>query len=343
MSLVAAKVERRKTFETVNCDLCGSSDYSLKFTARNTEFREPFNLVECCDCGLVYLNPRPSKESIGRYYPEENYYAYQELDSQSWDNFRQKIKNFILECQPGYGKNLRFLRRIVWSFFQKSLMLQVSYREGGKILDVGCGNGYFLKWMQKQGWQVYGVEISKAASQVAQRHGLEVYNGELPKAKYPSDYFDVVTMNQVLEHVYSPSEYVQEAKRILKPNGILIICVPNIQSFEERIFQEHWYALDVPRHLYFFDIAKLKGLLERNNFEIRNVLSKSFGLSWVGVRQSIKNLLDTEYSTKSAFIRGLVRLKHYFIYALVRPLAYCAAPDKNSFGVYISIYAGKKK
>ena len=344
MSLSATETRAlKKKSETVPCDLCGSSDFILKFTAQSSEFKETFRLVGCQKCGVGYLNPRPTKSEIGKYYPEENYYAYQDLDDRSWNNFRQKVKNFILESQPGYANHQSFLRSIIWFFFQRNLMIQVPYVQGGRILDVGCGNGFYLKWLKEHGWETYGVEISEKACQVAQKNCLKVFNGELLEAKFPSNYFDVVVINQVLEHVYSPNKYVREARRILKPNGLFIVCVPNLGSFEEQTFRENWYALDVPRHLYFFEIVTLKVLLEKNGFEIERVLSKSFGLSWVGIRQSLQNLLANQHYSSSNLARLGVKLKHLAIYSLVRPLAYCLAEDKKNFGVYISFYARKKK
>jgi ribosomal protein S27E len=103
LSKVNAKRTGKKS-ETVACDLCGSKNYNVIFTARNTEFGEPFNLVKCQVCGLAYLNPRPTKAQIGRYYPEENYYAYQDLDSQSWNNLRQRIKNLSWNLSWVIGK-----------------------------------------------------------------------------------------------------------------------------------------------------------------------------------------------------------------------------------------------
>jgi methionine biosynthesis protein MetW len=342
MSLLTteAKVSRRR-LETISCDLCDSRDVVLKFTARNSEFKETFHLVECTQCGLVYLNPRPTKLEIGKYYPEENYYAYQDLDDESWNNFRQRVKNFILESQPGYSKNSELVRSLIWPLFKRSLMIQVPFIPAGRILDVGCGNGYFLKWMKEHGWESFGVEISKTGSQVAAKNGIKVFNGELEKAKYPSNYFDVVTVNQVLEHVYSPARVIREASRVLRPNGLLVVCVPNLESYEEQIFKQHWYALDVPRHLYFFSIRTLTSLLQKNEFRIEKTLSKSFGLSWVGIRQSLRNLLDDQYGSASELEKLMIQARHYLNYAFKRPLAYLSSSNKAAFGVYISIYARK--
>ncbi len=327
--------------ETVFCDLCGSRDFVLKYTARNTEFNEPFRLVECTNCSLVYLNPRPTKAEIGKYYPQENYYAYQDLDDERWDNFRQKVKNFILESQPGYSKNWQLLRSLIWSVFKRSLMIQTPFIPGGRILDVGCGNGYFLKWMKEHGWETYGVEISNSACQIAEKNGITVFNGELRGARYPSNYFDVVTMNQVLEHVYSPRAYFREIKRILKPNGLLIACVPNFNSFESHLFGSNWLALEVPRHLYFFTPQTLTALAQSEGFQLEKLHSKSLGLPFSGINKSIREALVLEFGQNSSFKSWERRIEYWIELLLLKPLHYATADNKKDFGFFISLYARK--
>lgn len=343
MSLSATEIRAiKKKLETVNCDLCSSSDFILKFTATSTEFNEAFRLVECQKCGLVYLNPRPTKAEIGKYYPQENYYAYQGLDDKSWNNFRQKVKNFILESQPGYADNLQWIRKVLWLLSRRSLMVQVPNMKGGRILDVGCGNGYFLKWLKEHGWETYGVEISQAACQVAQKHGLKVFNGELAEAKYPSNHFDVVAMNQVLEHVYSPRNYFREIKRILKPNGLLIACLPNFNCFESKLFGPFWLALEVPRHLFFFTPETLRKLAQAEDFQVENIKSKTFGLPWSGIKKSIKEAILLEFGEKKGFKSQERSLEYWLELIFLKPLHYLTAEDKEDFGFFISLYARKK-
>jgi len=343
MSLLATESRATKNkLETVRCDLCGSSDFILKFTATSTEFKEAFRLVECQNCGLVYLNPRPTKSEISKYYPQENYYAYQGLEDKEWNNFRQKVKNFILESQPGYVNDQPFLRSLIWFFFQRNLMIQVPHVQSGRILDVGCGNGFFLKWLKEHGWETYGVEISEKACQVAQKNGLKVFNGELTEAKYPSDYFDVVVMNQVLEHVYSPRNYFREIKRVLKPNGLLISCVPNFNCFESKLFGRYWLALEVPRHLNFFTAETLRKLAQTEGFQIEQIKSKSFGLPWSGIKKSVREAILLEFGPKKNFTAWERSLEYWLELVFLKPLHYLTTEDKEDFGFFISLYARKK-
>lgn len=332
----------KKKLETARCDLCSSSDFILKCSVSNTEFKESFRLVECQKCGLIYLNPRPTKSEIGKYYPAENYYAYQDLEDKSWNNLRQNIKNFILESQPGYTKRWFLLRSILWILFTRNLMIQVPYVGDGRILDVGCGNGFFLKWMKEHGWETYGVEISQAACQVAQKHGLEVFQGELAEAKYPPNHFDVVVMNQVLEHVYSPRNYFREIKRILKPNGLLIACVPNFNCFESRLFGPFWLALEAPRHLYFFTPETLQKLAKQEGFQAERLKSKSFGLPWSGIKKSVREAILLEFGGRKSFKSQERSLEYWLELALLKPLHYLTAESKKDFGFFISLYARKK-
>ena len=336
--LVTEKARPKSPLEIIKCDLCGSSDSRLKFTARNSEFNEPFNLVECHNCGLVYLNPRPTRDRIGRYYPEENYYAYQDLDSEDWNNFRQKVKSFILECQPGYAQNLTWLRRIVWSWFKRSLMVQVPYQKGGRILDVGCGNGFFLKWMQKHGWETHGVEISKAACQVAQRNGLEVFNGELQQAKFPPGYFDAITISQVLEHLHSPGRCLKECQRILKRRGRLIVGVPNLGSFEARLYQQHWFELDVPRHLYFFTAATLNRLLSQSGFRTKRLVSKTFGIPVCCKLRSTQRAVEAMAPSGVNPLKILMLFRFIWALSAVRFSQWLSPEKRRLMGVYLTAY-----
>lgn len=142
--------------------------------------------------------------------------------------------------------------------------------EGGRLLDVGCGNGSFLDKMRQLGWEVAGVEPDGEAVAIArERLGLEIFKGALDEARFPDESFDAITMNHVIEHVPDPIGLLKECYRIMKLNGRLTIIIPNITSFGHNKFGEHWRGLEVPRHLTLFSPAALQTCAESAGFTAR--------------------------------------------------------------------------
>jgi SAM-dependent methyltransferase len=196
---------------------------------------------------------------------------------------------------------------------------------------VGCGTGGLLDWLKKHGWHVYGVEISKQAAEYGNKYELNIFNGELIEAKYPSAFFDVVVINQVLEHLYDPKKTLKEIHRILKTDGTLIVGVPNIDSYEAKVFGRYWSALDIPRHLYHFNLRSLKLLVEENNFNIKRITNTAFFIP-----HQDKNSLSLVKDKGNGFMLFLAYLKIY----LLKPFFYFYS-QKLSFGAYITLKCSK--
>lgn len=237
--------------EIASCLLCGDSETRLAYTVKDRleVTREPFSVVRCQRCGLLFLNPRPTKEEIGRYYPYSEYK----------DEFTSAI-----EDEPS------LLRRLNRLYHMEKMCRSVErVKSEGRLLDAGCATGNFLDGMRKRGnWQVWGVEVNEKAARYAQeRFGLDVFIGELWEANYPAHHFNVVTLWHVLEHLHDPLDTLKEIGRVLKDDGALILSVPNSDSFDARIFGHYWIGLDPPRHLYTFSIKTLKRLLTEAGFE----------------------------------------------------------------------------
>lgn len=134
---------------------------------------------------------------------------------------------------------------------------------GGRLLDVGCGDGKFLYSMQQKGWIVDGIDFDSKAIQSAKiRYGLDLRHGDLTQAALPGSTFDVVTMSHVVEHLPEPAQVLAEIRRLLKPAGRLILTTPNVKSLGSQKFGSAWFGLDAPRHLNLFTpnaLAKLAG------------------------------------------------------------------------------------
>jgi SAM-dependent methyltransferase len=296
------KAPESKPVEEVTCNLCGSDKRRLWRIAPVQRFGPPgeFELVQCRECGLVYVNPRPSPEEIKDYYPD----AYRETRASLDEALRRWYQEDKLHKLQAHGK-------------------------GGRLLDVGCGEGLFLHLARQAGWEVQGVEIAGPSAAYARDVlRLDVFGGDLLEASFPARHFDAVTFWHVLEHLHDPLRELREAHRILKPGGLLIVGAPNVASWQARLFGARWTALDVPRHLYHFSPDSLRAMLERAGFTCFKIGYWSRGHNMGRLDEHIMSLIfrllpksASELQSPRAFGTGLAR---YVRYAAFLPLRWCA-------------------
>lgn len=208
-----------------------------------------FPLVRCRQCGLMYLNPRPSPAQMDRYYPD-TYLPYKSaIEDERWSLMRWVRR-----------RNIRQYRRAVERF---------SPRVPGRVLDVGCSTGIFLAEMRDAGWETYGVDTSLIAIAYArERFGLDAFEGRLTDADLPDDQFTAATLWDVLEHTFDPLETLQTIHRLLEMNGIVVIAVPHYESWDRQLFGRYWIGYDAPRHLHAFSRDVLRDALIRAGFDV---------------------------------------------------------------------------
>ena len=244
--------------EYVRCDFCDNNDTKLLFS-KNEKFGLSdcdFRVVKCQNCGLIYVNPRPSEDEIVKFYPKA--YSWKEtLTAES------KITQVIRRLEKIYRYHLLN--------YEISKVIKAAKSKTGRLLDMGCGSGDRLDIFRQLGFEAYGIEISRSAEYARKHLGLNVLHGDLFKAKFPESYFDIITLYNVLEHTHNPKKVIGELHRILKEGGIVAIQVPNTNSLQFKLFQKRWAAVDVPRHLYYFNVRLLKKILEEEKFVITNV------------------------------------------------------------------------
>lgn len=238
--------------ESVLCNFCGAAatePFAVVADLLLERLNVKTTLVRCRQCGLVYQNPRPTLAEMGEHYPPQ-YESYT-------DQTVQAKRNWFLQKAAQRGVNKRC------SFVTK-------YRRAGNLLDIGCATGGFLLGMRNQGdWTLAGVEINPAVAALArERHGLDIFAGTLDKAGYPTASFDAVTLWGVFEHLHDPLQTLTEIRRILRPDGIVVISVPNLSSWNARLFGATWAGLDAPRHLYVFTPETLSALLTKAGFAV---------------------------------------------------------------------------
>lgn len=241
--------------EHVDCQLCGVDDAQVLFRKREKLglTGDEFEVVECRKCGLTYVNPRPTGEEIGKFYPET--YSWKEtLEADSF--FSRRVR----KLEKGYRYHL--LQDEV------SKVVRFTGRSSGRVLDVGCGTGDRLDVFRNKGFETYGIETSDSAHYAKEYLRLNVSKGDLFSARFPDGFFDLVTLYNVLEHTHDPSRVCTEIHRILKDDGFLIIQVPNKDSLQYKLFRSRWAAFDVPRDLYYFGTETLKSLLGRVGFTV---------------------------------------------------------------------------
>lgn len=224
------------------CPLCKSGLFLNHTTVKDHMItQEEFLLCKCTKCALVFTNPRPSEEEIQSYYDSKDYISHHDKEN--------NITSLLY----------KWVRKITVT--QKSkLLLKYANAQSNRILDYGCGSGYFLANAKKNKWNTVGIEPNHEARSQAIESGLSVYENleELNNERK----FDVITLFHVLEHVHNLRKTIKSLLKILRKNGVIFIAVPNIQSFDAQQYKENWAAWDAPRHLYHFSQESMHFLIE---------------------------------------------------------------------------------
>jgi SAM-dependent methyltransferase len=225
------------------CNLCGGTRWETR------EEAPPFRVVEC-GCGLVFVTPQPDRSVLAAAYDQEYYEAWGEQARSRDRLWRRRLAT--VEALTGAA---------------------------GRILDVGCGTGTFLRLVRSRGWAVTGTEISPYAVKAAQADGLTVVEGEVWEARFPPGAFDVVTCWHALEHARDPRRLLEDAHRVLVAGGWLVLATPNL---DDRIFRTVYPLLrgrrlrlfdpeDREIHLFHFSARTLRALVESVGFAVRAV------------------------------------------------------------------------
>ena len=224
------------------CPWCGSENAQLHLEVKDLFLtQEPFKILECKECGLLFTTPRPNKDEIGRYYKSEEYYSHQENKVGFIPKVYEKVKSVNLKNKYG---------------------IATEGKEKGKALDIGCGVGDFLHTMEQHGWDCTGVEPSEDAKVIAKKRIKGQLLSSEEQENLPDSSFDIITMWHVLEHVDDIGWQIQQLHRLCKPGGRIIIALPNYKSYDGQYYKAEWAAYDVPRHLNHFNKETIIKILE---------------------------------------------------------------------------------
>ena len=226
------------------CPWCGSENAQIHLELKDLFLtKEPFKILECKECGLLFTTPRPNKNEIGRYYKSEEYYSHQENKEGFIPKVYEKVKSVNLKNKYG---------------------IATEGKEKGKALDIGCGVGDFLHTMEQHGWDCTGVEPSEDAKVIAKKRIKGQLLSSEEQENLPDSSFDIITMWHVLEHVDDIRWQIQQLHRLCKPGGRIIIALPNYKSYDGQYYKAEWAAYDVPRHLNHFNKETIIKILEES-------------------------------------------------------------------------------
>lgn len=244
---------------------------------------EFFSIVKCRNCELLFTNPRPDRTEISRYYESNDYISHSNSNKGLTNKIYRSVRKYSIQ------KKIKLLERYLGE-------------KNKSILDIGCGTGEFLGACKQAGWQSIGIEPNEGARNKAiQNFSLNVYPetylNDLKNTGNPS----IITMWHVLEHVHDLRVRMEQVSSILQKGGILIIAVPNPESWDANHYQDAWAAYDVPRHLYHFTPSVLRKFVSTFQFtylESHPMLFDSFYVSMLSEKyqHNHANLFNAVFS-----------------------------------------------
>lgn len=268
----------------VACPVCNSIQLTSYIQAKDyTITGESFNIDQCSVCEFRFTNPRPDENEILKYYKSENYISHSDNSSGLINNVYQKVKQITLKQKV-------------------NLVIKYAGTKNLNVLDYGCGTGDFLAAANQSGLKVQGIEPSQDARQKAEKKGLTISSSH-DLFQISEKTFDAITLWHVLEHVHELEKVFTHLCYILKPKGFLFIALPNSNATDAYIYDNHWAAFDVPRHLYHFTPKSFLNFIKLFPVQLINKKPMPFDPFYI-------SLLSEKYKTGnsnfiSAFYNGL--------------------------------------
>ncbi|MBO6518356.1 MAG: class I SAM-dependent methyltransferase [Bacteroidia bacterium] len=267
------------------CPLCGGNHLQreMKVTDHSNS-KEDFELYRCSTCSFLFTQNAPAAEEIGPYYQSENYISHSDTKEGFVNKAYHMVRDFML------GRKYTLVKKL---------------STGKRLLDMGCGTGYFPNYMKNKGFDVKGVEIDSGARKFGiEKFGLDIVPPETVLNQSYAETYDVITLWHVLEHIYDLDGYMQRLKSLLDDKGYLVIAVPNSDSLDAKQYKSYWAAYDVPIHLWHFTPKTLTQLAEKHGFEVTDISSLPFDPFYISMLSS-KYKKSALSVIRGAFVGGL--------------------------------------
>jgi len=235
-----------------SCILCSSNNL-----INLNKYKHAY-LTKCKECKFVFSKIRPSEDELIKHYT--NYPSNEVISYITVRRYNELLDQFE------------------------------EFRKSNNIIDVGCGDGFFLDEAKKRGWNVYGTEYRLESVNKCLEKGINIKLGKLTSLHYPIDFFDIITSFEVIEHINNPSEEIIEFKKILRPGGIVYITTPNFNSMSRYFLGRKWNIIEYPEHLSYYTALTLKNAFQKNNFKLLKF--SITGLSPTRLLNSLNNKKD---------------------------------------------------
>ncbi len=277
---------------SAHCPICAGNRTNCKFELYDDRYGFPgtFSLYQCDDCFHVFLGSKFDEKTLSGMYTD--YYPRRSL---SVDDYRPapEAASCRLWLNGEYSQAYRWVPKNV------------------RVLDIGCGFCESLGYHKNRDCDVYGVEADQNISRIASTYGFNVHTGLFDPATYEPDFFDYVTMDQVLEHVSDPIKTLKDVSQVLKPGGLAIVSTPNAHGWGAKIFNRSWINWHTPYHLHIFSLDSMKRAAKAGGLilERANTLTNSHWLYFQLIHLLIKPQQGTASCFWSPFIKKNVKAK----------------------------------
>ena len=257
----------------LNCLICDSSQLKPLKGYRET------HLVKCGKCSFVFAQKIPTTQELIDYY-------------------------------DGYGRN-DYLSPITIKRYHELLDQMEKYRKTNRILDVGCGIGYFLEVAKERGWEVHGTEYTDKALEICRSKGIEMQEGKLDPSKFDNESFDIITSFEVLEHINNPQEEVTNFNRLLRPGGLIYLTTPNFNSLLRHRLKERYNVIAYPEHLSYYTPKTLKNLFLSQGFKTLQIQTTGISLTRLKTSQEQTSQAFISESSDDEQLRNKIEEKRY--------------------------------
>ena len=256
-----------------SCLICGS--YKLK----PLKAYASAHLCKCNRCSFVFSQAIPTPEELEKHY-------------------------------EGYGRN-DYLSPITIKRYEELLEAMEPFRKTNKLLDVGCGIGYFLEVAKRKGWEVYGTEYTDEAVAICSEKGIHMKKGKLAHSNYPAQSFDIITSFEVIEHINNPNEEIHHFNKLLRSGGLVYVTTPNFNSLLRYRLKATYNVITYPEHLSYYTPKTLKRLFRQHGFKTKKVVTTGISLTRLKTSSGKSNQPLISATSDDEKIRNQVESKWY--------------------------------